>query len=58
MAREYDFLNQLARRMKVMDHWRNESEEEWENTIEGVEKFLMSKIYEAVFCLKKKIKLM
>ena len=45
-----DFLNQLARRMKVMDHWRNESEEEWENTIEGVEKFLMSKIYEAVFC--------
>ena len=45
-----DFLNQVAQRMKVMDHWRNENDDEWENTIEGLEKFVMSKVYEAVFC--------
>ena len=45
-----DFLNQVAQRMKVMDHWRSENEDEWENTIEGLEKFVMSKVYEAVFC--------
>lgn len=49
-SRVRGFLKQTERRMQSSDHWKSEGEEEWENTVEGLEKFLMSKIYEVVFC--------
>jgi Rab5 GDP/GTP exchange factor len=49
-TRVRSFLKQLESRMASSDHWKTESEDEWDNTVEGLEKFLMAKIYEAVFC--------
>lgn len=44
------FLDEVERLMSVNELWCHDDPEEWDNTCEGLEKFVTSKLYEHIFC--------
>ncbi|KAI0642190.1 hypothetical protein C8Q79DRAFT_918080 [Trametes meyenii] len=44
-----DFLNFISARMRESDIWRNASEAEFDNAMEGMEKLVMNRLYEFTF---------
>ena len=44
-----NFLNTTIARLRAHDLWRGCDEIEWQNTVEGLEKFLMGKVYSKAF---------
>ncbi|KAF8553586.1 hypothetical protein OG21DRAFT_1213070 [Imleria badia] len=44
-----DFLNFIATKMRESDVWRNASDTEFENAMEGMEKLVMNKLYDFIF---------
>jgi hypothetical protein len=44
-----DFLNFIAVKMRESDVWRNASDPEFENAMEGMEKLVMNKLYDFTF---------
>lgn len=44
-----DFLAFIAAKMREVDVWRNASDAEFENAMEGIEKLVMNRVYEYTF---------
>ena len=44
------FLDEVERLMSVNELWCHDDPEEWDNTCEGLEKFVTSKLYDYIFC--------
>ncbi|KAI0664234.1 hypothetical protein C8Q70DRAFT_905094 [Cubamyces menziesii] len=44
-----DFLNFIAARMRESDVWRNASDAEFDNAMEGMEKLVMNRLYDFTF---------
>ena len=44
------FLDEVERLMSVNELWCHDDPDEWDNTCEGLEKFVTSKLYEHIFC--------
>ncbi|KAG5654186.1 hypothetical protein H0H81_006568 [Sphagnurus paluster] len=44
-----DFLNFIAGQMRACDVWKNASEPEFDNAMEGMEKLVMNRLYEFTF---------
>ena len=44
------FLDEVERLMSVNELWCHDDPDEWDNTCEGLEKFVTSKLYDHIFC--------
>lgn len=50
------FFNEVERLMSVNELWCHDDVDEWDNTCEGLEKFVTSKLYDSIFCPRKEDK--
>ena len=51
-----NFLETLGLKVRIHEVWRHCNDQEWSNTVEGLEKFVMGKIFSKVFAPTKREK--